>query len=89
MCEGHFWVGTICLLELGKVFAVGGGLGFGDVEDGGAKTVSAEFNPDVRGLDVHIWVEGSEIGHHELPQASCGIEGGGGAMVDGGIPWLV
>ena len=87
--EGHFWVSTICLLGLGDVFAVGGGHGFGVVEDGGVKAVLVEFNPEVRGLDVHIWVKGSEVGHHALPQASCGIEGGGRATVDGGIPWLV
>ena len=60
-----------------------------DVGDSGVKAISIEFNLNVRGLDMCVKVKGSEVGHGELFQASCGIENGGDATVDGGVPKFV
>ena len=38
---------------------------------------------------MRTWVEGSEVGYRELPQAGSGIESSGEAAVNSGIPWLV
>jgi len=89
MCEGCLWVSAARLFGPGDVFSVGGGLGLGDVEDGGVKAVSVDFDSDVQGLDMHTWVEGSEVGYRELPQAGSGIESSGEAAVNSSIPWLV
>ena len=68
---------------------MGRGLGPGDVEHCGVKAVLVELDSDVSGFHMCTGPKGSEVGDSELPQAGCGVEGGGEAAVNSSISWLV
>ena len=75
------------LLSPGEVFPSSRGFGVGDVEASHLQVIPIMGDGNMSRGDVGGAAEGRrlQVGDSELPEASCGVEGGGEAGKDGGV----